>query len=85
MPDVDDEYGAFDVVVKVLIVAGLVANLWVAWDWIRRDPEHQLMVDKVRERLLTPLRREKDIRRAAKHVVFDATQIVEDEVPWTGP
>lgn len=81
----DDEYAAFDRVVQVLIVAGLVLNLWIAWDWIKRDPENRAAFDRAKDLILGPLRRSRDIKKAERHVVFEAGQIVEEDMPWTGP
>ena len=71
---------AYTWAVRALYVVGIAANLWLVWDQYRDTPEGRIFearARKVVDPVVRELKRERELQRMARHVIFEAWQVVD--------
>lgn len=86
--DDDLPESGFDVaeMLRVAVIFGLLAvDAWILWDAVKERPEMLVLRARVREMVEAPIRRYREIRRAEKHVVWEAIDVVSSEAKEERP
>lgn len=62
-----------------MMLALAAVNLWMMWDAVKERPDVLVMRQRVRDAIAGRWRQYRDMRRAEKHVVFEAMQAVTEK------